>query len=68
MSVNGAVIHAGVPRNLAQTKRFDAVCLEARNRSLNEGLRQATVAKGLSRFLPPHRHIVYSAQRMAAIP
>jgi len=68
MPVNGAVVHADVARKFAQTERFNAIRLKSRNCGLDKRVSQATVAKGLSRFLPPHRHIVYSAQRMAAIP
>src|SRR5262245_22952897 len=57
MPVNRSVIHSDIAREVAQTECFDTVPLEPRDGSLDESSSQATVAKGLSRFLQRRRHI-----------
>jgi len=61
MPIDGAMIHASISRKLAQAERLGAICLEPRDRSIDQGLRQIPVAKGLTCSLPfrghrcPHR-------------
>jgi hypothetical protein len=65
-NAGSAVVHSGVSREFTKTECFNAARLESRNRSLDQSLRQATMAKSLSGFLPFRGHIRHQGGRNGA--